>query len=134
MLTIKKQHYWTEKIEKTKRTRRYLKEGCSVRDVVPHPPLSCDPNLILVYRSLRSWLLHSLVAIHLKSPPIIHQEQKLERNTETSMKELDLKRKMRGTQRKNPRNLRAREIEGKRRDLSREILQSDESEDEEREK
>lgn len=42
-----------------------LKESGGVGDVIPHPSLSSDAYLILVYRSLCLGLLYPLIPIHL---------------------------------------------------------------------
>ena len=45
--------------------KEYLKQSHSICDIVSHPPLTRNPNLILVNRCLGSWLLDPLVPIHL---------------------------------------------------------------------
>lgn len=42
-----------------------LEQSGGIGNVVPHPALSGDANLVLVYRRLRSRLLHPLIPIHL---------------------------------------------------------------------
>lgn len=43
---------------------KYLKETHSVSDIASHPPLTCNPNFILVNWCFHSWSLHLLVPIH----------------------------------------------------------------------
>lgn len=44
---------------------KYLKQAHGIGDIVAHPSLARNPNLIRINRRVRSRLLHSLVPIHL---------------------------------------------------------------------
>lgn len=50
-----------------------LEQSGGIGNVVPHPPLSGNANLIFVNRRLRPWLLHPLIPIHTLQTTKIHR-------------------------------------------------------------
>lgn len=51
--------------KKVEKARIHLKKIGSIGDIVPHPPLGGNPDLVLINRSFRLRLLYPLVPIHL---------------------------------------------------------------------
>jgi hypothetical protein len=67
----------------TASVRRYLEQGGGVGDVVAHPPLRGDADLILLDGNLLPRLLHPLVPVHpcLASPLTARNTQCLRSET-----------------------------------------------------
>ena len=67
--------------QEDERARIHLKKISSISDIIPHPPLGSNPDLVLINRRFLLGLLHPLVPIHLS--PLKSKKQEIISTTKT---------------------------------------------------